>query len=380
MGIDQARLLARLGRSGTLPWWLRPVLHQLSGLRQVVTTPGAVEALLAAPAVSVPYGPRSEELGLDAFPLALDGDAHREASDLVAASLAATARAHRAGVTAAAQVTRRRLRDATSRIDVVGGLVDPALGAWVEEWYGLSGQATDLRRTGRLILHATFLNPTVPSHPVDETALRRAVTWLERCRPGLAAAVGAAPEGTLAADLLARTGEPDLTVDLLLGLTVGPLALGSWALAHVVDELLATSWVLDSIDSDVAAREVYAEALARRPPLPGVLRDVRGRTVLRVDGRDLAVPRGRVLAATACARFSPEDRPGRAAGLVFGAGSHACLGRAQVTEVSGVVLEALGRRSPRRVPGPAGRLTPGAGPTGVAHWPFPGRLQVSLLR
>ena len=65
---------------------------------------------------------------------------------------------------------------------------------------------------------------------------------------------------------------------------------------------------------------------------------------------------------------------------MFGAGPHACLGRAQVTEVSGVVLRALGRRSPRRVRGPGGRLAADVGPSGVAHWPFPGRLEVSLLR
>jgi cytochrome P450 len=373
--MDATDLLARVGRSGALPAWLAPWIERFTGFAQVLTTPSTVTALLSRPEVTVPYGERAGALGLGGFPLALDGDAHVAARALVAGALAEAAEAHRAGVEDAATAAAGLVVAATGgRLETVGGLVDPVLRTWVERWFGLPGHGEHLLRSGRAITHAMFLNPVLPARPIDRAALERIAGWLDLRRRELAADIPAAPLGTLAAAVLARCGDdPAIAADQVLGLTVGPLALGSWALANAVDDLLDRPWVLDSVAGPDDARAAFSGAVARRPPLAGLPR--RNPTRWRPPGATVVVPTGTVLAATSCAlRGTAGD-----AALAFGRGAHACLGVDEIHDVAAVALGALARRHPRRAPAPGGRLASGPAPSGVTPWPFPGRLEVRLL-
>lgn len=374
--MDTAAVLARLGRSGALPGWLRPALVRTRGFDQVVTGRAAIEALLAHPSVTVPYGPRSDDLGLGAFPLALDGPEHLAARSQIAAAVAATSEARAIGVEAARAEAQRRVAAAGPRLEVATGVVDAALGAWIEGWYGLPGQGHALIRTGRAIMHATFLNRGVTDDPSDPRGLEWATTHIDEHRRHLVDAVADAPTGTVAAVLLAATGDAEVTARHVLGLTVGPLALGPWTLCQVIDRALDRPWTLDSLRSDADGRAAFVAAVPAVPPLPGVLRSVPA--PVRVPSRrggNLEVPAGRVLAATACPHLLGEDD---GPDLTFGSGPHACLGVEPMAEVAGVVLVALGARAPRRLPGPRGRLRTGPRPSAVRSWDLPGQLEVAL--
>ncbi|OWY60708.1 hypothetical protein B7486_67740, partial [cyanobacterium TDX16] len=122
---DIPGLLARLAPHGGLPWPVRHLVHRGFGFEQVLTTRAAVTELLDRDDVTVPYAERSAPLGLDRFPLALDGDAHRKARGLVQRALDASEGAHRAGLSGAAAEARARVRGAGWRIDVVQDLLDP---------------------------------------------------------------------------------------------------------------------------------------------------------------------------------------------------------------------------------------------------------------
>lgn len=402
------RFLTTAGRHGGLGRTPRRLLHAASGFSQALTTARTVKEFLTDPDVTVPYHERSELLGVGGFPLALDGQAHGAARTLIAGVLDRSAEAGEAGITAAAALADSQMATAgDDRLDLIGRVVDPALETWIETWYGLDEWGPRLMRTGRLILHATFLNPKQPKGHADFVALRRAIDTVDQTRLDLTAHLakndpnhgpipmgtfGAPPAtkptltaGTIAAELLEAAG-PELAARHLLGLTVGPLALGSHSIANVLDELLDQSWTLDGltpapgegvIQARRRAEQSFGATLARRPPLPGVAR----RNPVAIDlvgagGRTVSVPQGDVLVATQAAMaFDPQSPE-----LAFGHGLHACMGRLQITQVAGALLVALAGRSPRRVPGPAGQLTDGESPTDIDDWPFPGHLEVALLR
>jgi cytochrome P450 len=372
--VNATDVLARFGRSGTLPWWLAPIFRFGTGFRQALTTEATVTALLDRPGVTVPYGPRAQVLGLETFPLALDGGAHDTARQLVQGALGDAAARHHAAVRDLRGRADELVVGATGRIELIGGLVDPCLTAWVEHWFGLDALGHRLLRCSRAITHSMFFNPPTPKGPVDEAGLARLVAIVETDRAAVAAAVPAAPSGTLAAALLARCGgDAHAAASHVLGSTVGPLALGSWALALALDDLLDRPWILDSVIDEAHARAAFAGALARRPPLPGLPRD--NPSGFRIDPDGIDVPAGRVLAATACATKLADPPP---ADLPFGHGPHACLGIPAIHDVAAPLVAALARRYPRRAAGPAGRLTKDPGPSGVRSWPFPGRLEVTL--
>ena len=386
-------VLARFGRSGALPRWIQPGLERFPGVAQILTTRETATGFLGLDDVTVPYAERSGLLGLGAFPLALDGDEHATAREFVEGVLEDTDEQHRRGVAAASEVADEQVAAATgSRLEVVGAVVEPALTTWIEEWYGLAGQGTNLLRAGRLIAHATFLNPKVPGGRYDVQGLGRAITLVDDYRPPLAAAMDAAGPHTVARGLIEATGDPSLAAGHLLGLTVGPLALGTWAVVNVVDALLDQPWTLDSVTTAADGEAAFTAALRRRPPLQGVLRNnPRPRTLDLPpnggqSGGQIEVPPGLVLVHTECAAHLDDADAGAGAPLPpelpFGIGVHACLGQRQITEVAEVVLRALGARSPRRVDGRRGRVQPGPAPSGVSakSWGFPGRLEVDLLR
>ena len=365
-------ILAWVGKNGALPSWVRPVAVRIIGFDQVLTTSGTVAAFLDLPDVTVPYGDRSSLLGLGAFPLALDGEPHLSARDLIEDVIRTTDDAHKAGVAAAATVAGQRVAVAAGgQLDVAGGVVEPALIAWVERWFGLPGLGTSLLRSGRLIMHATFLNPTRPNGRVDTAGLQRAVDWVNEQRPQLAVAIDGAAAGTVAAALRERTGDAGLAAGHLLALTVGPLALGAWALDVVIDDLLDRPSGLDYLKTDEDGQMAFSSALRRRAPLLGVKRDTPSGRQLEGTRSRIDLPPGHLLAATACADRSPGPNL-----FAFGSGRHSCLGPRQMSEVAGPILRILGSASPRR----DGRLLPDAKPSGVRTWPFPGRLVVQLLR
>lgn len=385
-----ARVLAIAGRSGGLPALTRWAFER-TGFVQALTTSATVTAFLNDldhPGVTVPYHERSELLGVGDFPLALDGTPHDEARELIKSVLRKSAGAHRNGVAAAADLAQKRVATASDRLDLIERVVDPALQTWTQTWYGLPDWGARLMLAGRLIHHGIFLNPKAPSGRTDFAALRHAIDAVDHTLVQLTkhlATSGSLPAGSVAAKLLSRTNDPQLTARHLLGLTVGPLALGSQAIANVFDELLDCSWKLDGltprpgetvVEARRRAEQLFVLALAHRPPLPGVARqnptafDLPG-----TGGCPVAVPRGDVLVATEAAMALDPLSPD----LAFGHGRHGCLGQEQITEVAGALLVAVASRSPRRISGPAGKLTGGPMPTGFAAWPFPGHLDVSLL-
>jgi cytochrome P450 len=198
-------------------------------------------------------------------------------------------------------------------------------------------------------------------------------------RRALVEVVADAPSGSLAASVLHETGDGDEGRDLaarhLLGLTVGPLALVHRAVADAVDLLLARPWELDAATDEHQARRTFVAALRHRPPLPGVLRQVPEDTDVYSGTQLVEVPKGLVLAATACpARLGEADGPE----LAFGHGVHRCMGEQHTTDVATVVLQALAPRRPRRAPGPGGRLRRAPAPSGVDEWDVPGHLEVAL--
>lgn len=381
------RLLARIGRSGALPPWAKTPFRLTSGFGQALTTPSSVKAFLDLADVSVPYVERSRLLGNGAFPLSLDGPEHTAARHLVAAALVDSRDRHAQGVTAARAVADEHLLTAGNRLDLIGQLVEPALHAWIEQWYGLKGCGLRLARAGRLLHHATFLNPDRPSKRTDTDALRFAVDALASTAASLADQLASQPPpaGTVAACLLADTHDPHLVARHLIGLAVGPLALGSQSIAEVFDDLLDRSWELDGLapapgeTPEATAHRaalLFGSTLARRPPLPGVVRHNPIHRSIPVEGGSVVVPEGLILVATstAVALGTSDDEA-----LVFGGGSHACLGRRQITEVAATILSATAARSPRRLPGAEGRMRMAAGPTAIPKWPFPGRLEAKLL-
>lgn len=373
------RVLGRLGPDGVLPGWAAAGVARLTGFRQVLTRRATIEAVLGHDDVRVPYRLRSEALGLGAFPLALDGTAHGDARAVVADVLAAAEARHRDGVVEAGRVADAALAAAGPRVDVVATVIDPALRAWVETWFGLPDQGPVLGAAGRAALHAIFLNPDQPARATDAAALVWAADEVGAARHDLAEALagrgpGPAPGPDTVAGAL-RTTAPRIGADpaaFVVGMTVGPLALGPWALALAVDHLLAGDR-LDASHDPGRARTLLDEALAARPPLPGVPRQCpRDLTVVPAGGgRPIDLPHGPFLAAGAAAP-TPADR----AALAFGLGPHVCMGRGAVTDVGVAVLGALARHRPRRAPGPAGRLRTAPAPAAVRRWPFPGHLEV----
>lgn len=370
-------LLRQLARRPSVPSALVALAWPATGVRSVMTSPAAIEAVLADAEVEVPYGDRSRLLGLGSFPLALDGAAHEGARAELGTVLDATGAAHLAGVAAARRAADEALELAGpgGRIDLVADVIDPALQAWCEAWFGLPGEGRRLQATGRFAMHAVFLNPVLPARDVDDHALDAALAAIRSAQAAWLGALAGAPVGTLAGTLHQRRPEAtDAVTADLVGLTVGPLALGSKALAIAVDELLDRG-ALRRLD-DAAARRAFEQVLAVRPPLPALPRRAKV-PVCPIPGA--RAPVGPVLALTLAAAQVPSESadPARWA---FGVGPHACMGRWQTTDVAAAVLAAIAARSPRRVEGDAGRLRPGPAPAGMGSWPFEGHLEVVLSR
>ncbi len=368
-----------MARWGSLPGPVARLAGKALGFRQVLFTPAAVDAALSHDEVIVPYGPRSDMLGLSGFPLALDGDDHETARAHLAATIDATGAAHDQGVVRAGEVARRVVDGAQGRLDVVEDLIEPALQAWVETWFGLPGLGPDLHQAGQAIMHAIFLNPKTPRGTTDPRALvwSRAVT--ARVETAIA---GAQPLHPLPGDLtliqrLEKDPPPESSgLSAVLGLTVGPLALGSMAMANAIDEILDDR-TIDHVADAAAGGRLFRTALGRRPPLPGLPRACpRDLTVQGADHVSHHLPEGPFLAATQVA--ARLDHAGDPAEWAFGAGPHACMGAGLITEVAGGVLAALALRRPRRIPGPRGRMAQAAAPSGVREWTFPGSLLVSV--
>lgn len=346
---------------------LAAVADFLSGFRQVVTGPAAIDALLADPTTRVPYQERSERLGVGRFPLALDGEEHVEARALIAAVLRDTVAAHQAGIAKARRQALDIVASTGPRLDVVADLIDPVLRTWCETWLGLPGEGLHLQRVGQLTTHTVFLNPRapeprVPGQGIDCDGLARCVELIAEQRARWAPMVAAAPEGSVVRALHEHpsVASPDEVTAHTVGLTVGPLALGSRAVAIAVDELLKRPEQFAAITDETAATAAFDRVLAVRPPLPGVPRRRGGHEVLALTQ-----------AAAAVAASDP-------AAWAFGAGPHRCMGRPQISEAAAAILLALAPTRPTRSDGPRGRLRMAHGPSGVRSWPFEGHLVVDL--
>jgi cytochrome P450 len=371
----------RLG--GVLPGLLRAPFEHVTGFVQMVVGPSAVRATLDLAGLTVPYGERARLLGLGAFPLACDGSDHDSSRRTIAAVLASSSGAHRVAVHEAAAAAHARMLQSERVLDVVDALIDPTAAFWAERWFGLDGEGPALLRTSRMITHAMFFNPKVPKGRVDAIGLERAKAWVEQHRIRLAARVGTARPGTLTAHLLAATGgDTDLTARHLLGLTVGPLALGTYSIANAVDHLLGQAGAFDriarAVDPRANARGPFLDALRAAPPLAGVIRTSPG-IAIPEPGRATPVhlPAGPVLVATGLTMGMPDPGFPRDH-LAFGHGPHRCLGPTESTDIGSVILAALAARSPARSPGEPGTLRPGPAPSAVSGWVFPGSLEVTL--
>ena len=139
-----------LGNRDSLPDPVEAVADATLGVSEIVTGPAAINALLTDPTTTVPYAARSGELGLGAFPLALDGVDHDHARDLIGEILTASADAHQKGVGRARERAQEIVAVAGTRLDVVADLIDPVLQTWCETWFGLPGEGLHLQRVGQL--------------------------------------------------------------------------------------------------------------------------------------------------------------------------------------------------------------------------------------
>lgn len=369
------RVLARVGRRGGLGPGARALLRRWSGYDQVLTRRRSVLSALDLADLTVPYGPPSTAVGLGAFPLSLDGPDHDGARQRIAVALAGSVPARQRGVVAASDLALDAVAGwrTGGAVDVVASVIDPCIARWAEAWYGLPGEGERLLELSRLVAHAIFFDPD-PSTDAGRRARAHVVERSRRDRAALADQLGRAPVDSLGAALLAgHDGDGAAAASDLVGLTVGPLALGAWALANVVDELLGRPGRLAGAEDPRVARSRWTDALGARPPLPGVVRD--NPTSRRVVGhrRQVLLPEGRVLIATACAAHldGGGDPP-----LAFGSGAHACLGREPMGEVAAAVLAALASVAPTAVARPAGGLQHRSAPHGAASWPFPSGLLV----
>ena len=340
-----------------------------------------IEAALAHPDVEVPYRERSAELGVGAFPLALDGPDHLRARDLIAGALTASEAAHVAGRGAAgaraAEAVARPSRYAD--VDLLDEVVLPSLDAWTETWFGLEGHGPLLRIVGVATAHAMFFNPARPRAAVDQRALDFVIRTLADARLVLGPAMADAPTGTVAASLRDH-GDLDATTALthLIGLCVGPLALTPIALASVIDELLGRpgSVGLAGVYDRRTAAERYHEILDDRPPLPGVPRRCPIPVDVRVQNRTRRLPAGTFLAVNQVAELEDPD-PGSPA---YGRGPHLCMGSRQSSEVASAVLAEIAPVHPLRNTGAAGKLHRATPPIRLRNWPAPSGLRVLATR
>jgi cytochrome P450 len=371
-----ARLAAKL-RWLVLPRGLNRMLRKASGFEQVLLSAEAIDAALSDPVVQVPYAEPSRAVGLEAFPLALDGEAHTDAREVITGILEASSPGHERGVEEASAAASAAVDGASGRIDVVAQMVDPALAVWVDAWFGLPGMGADLQRAGRLAMHTIFLNQTNPLAAADSGAREVARRYLDEVRARIIEAAPAASADTVVGALRDEGKvDDDLLATHVLGLTVGPLALGSWVLADAIDGLLDREGQVVPITSEAHARRILEELMVAKPPLPGVPRVLHHPLDLKVGGASIQLPAGHVLALTGGVTETPgSDDPAR---WVFGVGPHACMGRTQITAVGAAILQALSRGRPTRSAGPAGTLAHGAGPSRVRGWAFPGHLVVDL--
>jgi hypothetical protein len=319
------RLLAFAGRPGTLRGWLRWPFRQLTGFDDAICRHATLESALALDAITVPYGPVSAQLGLGAFPLSLDGSEHLRARARIDRTLHATAGAHADGVEAAAALAESGTSD-----------VDTCLERWVEHWFGVPGMGADLHATSRLVTRAIFFNPATPKGRADATVHAEAVEASAAQRAAIIRAAASAPAGTVVAHLFAGGADEQQAAGDVVALTVGPLTLGSSALASVIAALPT-----DRLTSRIEAARAYRAALARRPPLPGVVRDTATRRQVPGGSKPVRLAAGRVLASTASAA---RNDPHAAEGLPFGVGTHRCMGIEQITEVSAAIIAARARR------------------------------------
>lgn len=374
MGSDAVKALVALARKlgwPVLPPFPAALVHRFTGFNQFLLDEATIKSALSDESVRVPYAEASGAIGLAQFPLALDGDDHGTARELISDVLVASGAAHAAGVAAAASAAATIIDEAGDRLDVVAQLVDPVLAKWVEIWFGLPGMGVDLQRAARLTMHTIFLNPKLPKGDRDDDAREVAADYLEGVRTQILDCPRNQDESMVSV-VKALRGSPGVDDDLvathLLGLTVGPLALGSQTLATAINTLLDWESPVAPITDVAHARRILEELMVASPPLPGVPR--------RVDRAIGKLPQGNVLALTGgVAQTDTSDDPAK---WVFGAGSHACMGQKQITGVGAAILMALSRARPVRAPGPDGALRDGAGPSGVRDWPFPGHLTVAL--
>ncbi|WP_426574930.1 hypothetical protein [Aquihabitans sp. McL0605] len=249
--------------------------------------------------------------------------------------------AHQAGIAKARRQALDIVASTGPRLDVVADLIDPVLRTWCETWLGLPGEGLHLQRVGQLTTHTVFLNPRapeprVPGQGIDCDGLARCVELIAEQRARWAPMVAAAPEGSVVRALHEHpsVASPDEVTAHTVGLTVGPLALGSRAVAIAVDELLKRPEQFAAITDETAATAAFDRVLAVRPPLPGVPRRRGGHEVLALTQ-----------AAAAVAASDP-------AAWAFGAGPHRCMGRPQISEAAAAILLALAPTRPTRSDGP----------------------------
>lgn len=358
-------LKERVSTAGWLRW--------LTGFDSIVAAPDLIPQVLTRAQVTVPYLQASAALGLGGFPLALDGSAHVAARGQVGEVLAASAGAHQAGVARAVALAGRSMAASRQRLDVVDEVVDPVLATWVEAWFGLPGLGDELLGASRLTMHTIFFNPKKLNDEPDLGDRAIAAALVADTRERIVDALADAPDGTVARELQSVfPDDPQATSSFVLGLTVGPLALGSRTIVKAIDRLLTSEGTVRPLTSDAHAVRVFNEMVAQNPPLEGLPRCLS--EDVEIEGHCLAAG-GSLLALTEAAAITTPDDP---AAWSFGAGPHECMGRAEITQLATAILMALSSRRPRRMDGPQGKVRNGTAPAGIRAWDFPGHLMVVL--
>ncbi|HQV02174.1 MULTISPECIES: cytochrome P450 [unclassified Novosphingobium] len=368
----------------------KPLL-KFGGVLHVTRAEQVREVLSRPDDFNVPFGPEMGELGDGAiFLLGLDGPPH----DRMLKVLRAIVRREDAERMAAwsFDFAESLLENHAGRIDVVGDLIKRVPAEICLRYFGLSCDEVDAFADWTVALSALLFGDPTGKPEVRKLAMnakRRLGIVLDDAiartktnhRRGLLDPVRAE---TLVERLVLIQDEHDLSdIELraiLMGMATGFIPTNSLAASNMLTVLLehpeAFAMATQAARSNdrETMRRIVLEAGRMKPALsPGQWRHAPRDTYLAVDGRLRAIKGGTtLLVSTMSAMRDPREviDPGtfridrtnpdgsmQDPDLVFGAGSHVCIGKHLAIEQISALFTALLRRDGLRVsPGKAGRL------------------------
>jgi cytochrome P450 len=363
-------------------------------------------------AFNVPYGPEMEELaGGENFVLGMEGCEHEEQNAIIRRAIDAGDPALVAA--SSRQFARALINSSGGRIDVMKDLITRVASEACIHYFGIKVDDPDAFAEWTMSISALLF-----ADPFGDPATRRlALTGAARVRAAIDRSIHGTKShasNTLLARLIAaQASDPGLTDAkiraILVGLVTGFIPTNTLAAGKILQELLRRRDAFDAAVAAAQAAEAFEKAKPREnnphkeklqailfecarlnPALaPGQWRYAPKATSIKTSrGRTIAIANGSVLlvATMSALRDSTKskglpaierpnsflpDRKSSDIGLMFGDGTHECLGKylamAQITEVFQVLLSQK-------------NLDVVRGDAGTMRWtgPFPRHLEMSF--